>query len=232
MDSRTTLQPPPTAPGRGVEARRPNARKRNARGQGALLRTDILQAATELLDQFGNEQAVTLRAVARRVGIATPSIYTHFADRQAIMLAVVQQAHAELGERMTAADAGPDPVARLHALCSAYLDFARSRPQRYRLMFGGLWNAFDAVEESAISLEEANDLGQDTMKVLVTTLQECIASGRSASTDAVLDAVALWVALHGLAHQRATAPLFGWPEGIADRLVESVARLLPTAPLP
>jgi AcrR family transcriptional regulator len=56
-------------------------RVRNRRGQGGRLRTDIVTAAAELLDEAGTEQAVTLRAVARRIGIAAPSIYVTTAFR-------------------------------------------------------------------------------------------------------------------------------------------------------
>lgn len=53
----------------------PRCHARNRRGEGALLRTEILTAATELIEAGGDERAVTLRAVARRAGIAAPSIY-------------------------------------------------------------------------------------------------------------------------------------------------------------
>src|SRR3954462_12715273 len=115
------------------------SRSRNRRGEGARLRDEIVAAAAALLEETGTEQAVTLRAVARRVGIAAPSIYAHFADRQAILLAVVQGAFAELAEALratqTGTDAPPedDPVAQLRAACTAYLDFAATRPQRYRV---------------------------------------------------------------------------------------------------
>ena len=114
-------------------------RTRNRRGEGARLRDDILAAGVALLDETGDEQAVTLRAVARRVGIAAPSIYVHFADRQAILHAIAVTAFTELTDWITdardAADAA-DPVARLRATCDAYLDFAEQRPQRYQVMFG------------------------------------------------------------------------------------------------
>ena len=55
-------------------------RARNRRGEGARLRDDIVAAAVALLDETGDQAAVSLRAVARRVGIAAPSIYRHFAD--------------------------------------------------------------------------------------------------------------------------------------------------------
>ena len=87
-------------------------RARNPRGEGGRLRADIVAAAHALLDEAG-EDAVTLRAVARRVGISAPSIYAHFADRQAILLAVATDAFAELAASLGDATArydDPRPV--------------------------------------------------------------------------------------------------------------------------
>lgn len=205
------------------------ARPRNRRGEGGLLRQSILDAALALLDETGDEQAVTLRAVARRVGISAPSIYAHFADRQAILLALVRDAFADLGRELEAADraAGPDPVRRLRATCTAYLDFAAARPQRYRVLFGGLWNAAGAVQEGAMSVTDASHLGHEVLAVLVGTLTDCVAAGRSTSSDPAADAVAIWLGLHGLAHQRALATAFPWPADIEDRLVGPLAHLVP-----
>jgi AcrR family transcriptional regulator len=201
-------------------------RTRNRRGEGARLRTEILAAAAELLDETGDEQAVTLRAVARRIGISAPSIYSHFADRQAILLALAQLAFAELTADLTsAAGAEEDPAQRLRLVCAAYLDFAATRPQRYRVMFGGLWNAEAAIDEAAITVADATELGQETLRVLTAALADCVAAGRSASTDPGADAVALWLGLHGLAHQRAVSRAFPWPADITDRLIVPLAHL-------
>ena len=209
----------------------PVDRVRNRRGEGGRLRAEILRAGTELLDETGQEQSVTLRAVARRVGIAAPSIYGHFPDRESILLAVVQEAFGELtgALRDGRAAAGGEPVARLRAVSAAYLDFAQVRPQRYRVMFGGVWDATDAVLAATVTRAEVVALGQDALTVLAEALRDCVDAGRSASTDPLGDAVALWVGLHGLAHQRAVVPNFPWPAGIAAQLVERLA-LLDTAP--
>ena len=170
----------------------------------------------------------TLRAVARQVGISAPSIYSHFADRQAILLALAQQAFAELTERLQQANpADADPAVRLRAICDAYLDFAATRPQRYRVMFGGLWNAGDAVDQAAITHAEATELGQEALRVITGALADCVTAGRSTSTDPGGDAVALWLGLHGLANQRAVAPAFPWPDGITERIVGPLAHLTP-----
>lgn len=123
----------------GEDAAATHGRVRNRRGEGARLRDEIVVAAVGLLEETGDESAVTLRSVARRVGIAAPSIYRHFPDQPAIMLAVVRDAFADLDEQLrTAMDAaGDEPRARLTALCHSYLEFALARPGRYRIMFGG-----------------------------------------------------------------------------------------------
>jgi AcrR family transcriptional regulator len=207
-------------------------RERNRRGQGGRLRTEIVAAAAELLNEAGSAQAVTLRAVARRVGIVAPSIYAHFADRQAILLAVVQQAFAELTETLRATMdagagvAGEEPeVVRLRAVCAAYLDFAATQPQRYRVMFGGVWNAREAVDSAAVSAVEVTELGQEALGIFIAALDACVAAGRSTSTDTFADAVALWLGLHGLADQRVVATAFPWPVDIAERLITSLAHL-------
>jgi AcrR family transcriptional regulator len=203
----------------------PPTRARNRRGEGARLRADIVAAAVDLLDETGDESAVTLRAVARKVGIAAPSIYRHFPDQPSIMLAVVRQAFAELEDRLTAglAGAGADPRRRLFALGAAYLEFAESHPGRYRTMFGGLW--MPDLTQTSMTEDDLVSLGDATMGLLVDVLGDCVAAGVSTSDDITADAVALWLGLHGLAHQRAVTVTYPWPSDIADRIITALAHL-------
>lgn len=202
-----------------------STRSRNRRGEGGRLREEIVAAAVALLDETGDERAITLRAVARRVGIAAPSIYPHFADQPAIMLAVVQQEFAELSQTLAPAAAEADPVTRLRAVCHGYLAFAQAHPDRYRTMFGGLWKPDLGV--NSVTKEQLESLGADTMQTLVDALASCVDAGASTSTNARADAVALWLGLHGLAHQRAVTATYPWPEDIADRIITALAHLDP-----
>jgi AcrR family transcriptional regulator len=201
------------------------ARARNRRGEGARLRDEIVAGAVALLDETGDETSVTLRAVARRVGIAAPSIYRHFADQPSIMLAVVQQAFDELDAELRRAReaAGGDPRARLFAVCTGYLEFARKHPGRYRTMFGGLW--MPDLEASSVTEADMHALGQGSMQLLVEVLGGCVAAGIATSTDPSADAVALWVGLHGLAHQQSVTVAFPWPPDITERLIVALAHL-------
>ena len=63
------------------------------------------------------------------------------------------------------------------------------------------------------------------MQLLTDALGECVAAGIATSTDLPADAVALWVGLHGLAHQRSVTVSFPWPPDITERLVVALAHL-------
>ena len=200
-------------------------RARNRRGEGAQLREDILRAAEHLIDEAGAE-AVTLRAVARAVGIAAPSIYAHFPDRDAILFAVAEDAFGDLERLLRRV---PDPrqpaVDHLRATCTAYLEFARSWPQRYRIMFGAVWNAQEALQRHPDRAEDFNRLGLGAFDALVDALTACVEAGESTSVDPSADATALWVGLHGLAQLRVATPLFPWPPDLEANLVTRLARL-------
>jgi len=198
------------------------SRTRNRRGEGARLREEIVEAASALLDETGDERALTLRSIARRAGIAAPSIYRVFPDQPAIMLAVVRGAFADLHEALVAA-AGDTPLDRLLALCHAYLEFAQSRPQRYRTMFGGIW--IPTPNGSTVTATDLTTLGDASLDRLAEVLAECAAAGVSASTDPAGDAVAVWLGLHGLAHQRSVSHQLPGPPDLEDRMVTALARL-------
>ncbi|MGW6931181.1 TetR/AcrR family transcriptional regulator [Lentzea sp. NPDC054927] len=86
----------------------------------------IVAAATGLVDQ---DLAVTLRAVSRAADVPTSSIYLHFPDPPAILLAVCHEAFRELEAAVLGAT-------NAYAAGLAYLDFAVAHPRRYRVMFG------------------------------------------------------------------------------------------------
>lgn len=197
------------------------SRTRNRRGEGGKLREEIVRAAADLLDEGGNEQAVTLRAVARKIDITPTSIYLHFPDRDSMLLAVVQEAFAALEERVLSAreQAGPDPAAQLKAVCVAYIEFATRWPRRYRVMFGGVWDTAEALKVPSVA-DDVAVIGDNAFDILLSTVGACSDASGSTSTNPVADATALWVALHGFAQLQSTAPLFPWPPHLLDTLID------------
>jgi AcrR family transcriptional regulator len=207
-------------------------RQRNPRGQGSRLTEDIVSGAIALIERTGSSEAVTLRAVAREVGIAAPSIYAHFPDRDATLMAVVARIFDELTE---AIEKGldpdtADPVDRLVAGCTAYVAFGLDHPARYGVLFSETWPAAPeyckpvALGPGGLPVLE---LGAESFALLVEAIADCVKAGVSASTDVVADATAVWVALHGTVSLRTARPRFPWPDpdDFVRRFVLSLAQV-------
>jgi AcrR family transcriptional regulator len=191
-------------------------RTRNPRGQGARLREDILTAARALAEE-GGERAVTLRAIARTVGITPTSIYPHFSNVKAIISALIDDAFDELTVTLSdAINTETDPARRLRTGCAAYVEFATQLPRTYETAFG-------QEHDNTIPRTSATR----AFMVLVTLIQDCIEAGVSTSHDAFADATVTWVALHGYATMRTSRPAFPWPDHQAtlDRIANSLAQL-------
>ncbi|SDN16171.1 TetR/AcrR family transcriptional regulator [Actinacidiphila guanduensis] len=203
-------------------------RPRNKRGEGSKLRGDILDAATRLL-VAGGPEAITLRAVARDVGIATTSIYSHFADREEILDAIADQAFTEMAEATgRAMTAEQDPVGALVAGCRAYLRFATDSPQLYTLLFT---TALGPSQKSGLRTPKPSqwesESGARLFHNLVDGIQACVDTGFSDSSDAFTSALMVWSALHGYAGLRANLLSVPWPdeEKTLAQLVADLAHL-------
>ncbi len=191
--------------------------QRNARGQGNRLAEEIVRGALAIVERTGSDDAVTLRAVAREVGIAAPSIYAHFADREAIIMAAVVQIFDELADAVEKAEAavGGDPVQRLLAGCRAYLDYGLAHPARYGLLFSPRGLAPEDYCQPVPIGPDGSPLlsfGAEAFAQLVGGIQACVEAGVSASADVLADATAVWAALHGAVTLRTALPAFPWPE--------------------
>jgi AcrR family transcriptional regulator len=203
-------------------------RPRNKRGEGSRLRGDIVDAAAHLL-VAGGPEAITLRAVARDIGIATTSIYGHFADRDEILDALADRAFAEMAELTHQAMAAEqDPVEALTAGCRAYLAYATDSPQLYTLLFTtALGPAPEPGLRTPKPFQPETMSGARLFHNLVEGIQACVDAELSDSEDAFTDALMVWSALHGYAGLRANLLSIPWPDGekTLARLVADLAHL-------
>ncbi|HNS36940.1 MAG TPA: TetR/AcrR family transcriptional regulator [Anaerolineaceae bacterium] len=102
------------------------------------LSESIRVAAWQQIAEFG-APALSLRAIARSLGITAPAIYNYFPDRDALVTALVVEAFNSFGDSQLAArDAIPagDLAGRFLATGWAYRQWALTYPQRYQLIFG------------------------------------------------------------------------------------------------
>lgn len=164
-------------------------RQRARRGEGTRLRAEILDATKQLLAEKGSEEAVSVRDVADAVGVTTPSVYLHFADKQALIEAVCEDVFTELDNRMEQAATGvTDPLAGLHARGTAYVQFALENAEQYRIVM---------MRQPRASLSQTANPGFDH---LVGAVRDCMQAGVFDETaDPALVALTLWSAVHGVA---------------------------------
>ena len=116
------------------------ARRRSARGA-------IVDAAWELVHKDGLA-ALSLRDVAERAGITTPTVYAYFDSKNAIYDAMFGRAAAEFADRMTQPFAEVDPRALLVAAATRFAEFCTSDVARYQLLFQRTILAFEPSAES------------------------------------------------------------------------------------
>src|SRR4051812_36582788 len=106
----------------------------------------ILAAGEELLEARGVD-AVTMQAIADRVGVRAPSLYKRFANRTALLAALADAGFAEQAATFRAVVRGTDPAADVARLATAYRAFAHRRPQMYRLLFLELGDAAEGATD-------------------------------------------------------------------------------------
>jgi AcrR family transcriptional regulator len=102
------------------------------------LRTALLEAAERNLRKQGAEQ-LSLRDLAREIGVSHAAPRRHFADRQALLDALAEDGFARLGSALRAATAegGPDFSTRVTSTVVAFASFATENAALHELMNSG-----------------------------------------------------------------------------------------------
>jgi AcrR family transcriptional regulator len=110
---------------------------------------EIVAAGRALLEA-GGLGAVTMQAVAARVGVRAPSLYKRFPNRGALIAAIATATLDELEQRLAPLNHEPDAAAGLRELALAYRAFAWANPRAFELLSMNLppdWRA--SVEDTA-----------------------------------------------------------------------------------
>jgi AcrR family transcriptional regulator len=167
----------------------PRVKRKTAYHHGDLRRA-LINAALRLINESG-ASAVTLREVARRVGVSHQAPYRHFADRAALLAAVAEEGlralHTELSQ---AARKEPDVLSALRACGVTYVLFAVAHPAHFRVMHSAEASASDDPD-----LQAASDA---VFALLTQTIAEArVGAGGEAAT--LEYALAAWSIVHGLA---------------------------------
>jgi AcrR family transcriptional regulator len=152
------------------------------------LRNALVEEALALLAE-GGAASVTLRELARRLGVTHTAPYAHFQDKKALLLDVADAGFHKLANALDAArTSGADAVTALGEMSFSYIKFARENPHLYRLMFADPEIADDP--ECEMSPE-----GDRALQILVDAIVDV---GPPAGTDVRDLAIGLWSLAHGV----------------------------------
>lgn len=172
---------------------------------GVEARDRILAAAAELL-VASNGEPVSTRAICNRADVGPPTLYHHFGDKDGLFDAVVAQRFAEFLAAARAVPSSGDPVEDLRAGWQFHVEFGRTNPAFYLLMYaqpareGKQKAAIDARADLVALLQDVAGAGRlrgevelaaDTIEAAVVgaTLYAINNPGSPRTADAVRDAV-------------------------------------------
>lgn len=155
------------------------------------LRDACIVAAQEVIAERGIEN-LSLREVARKLGVSHQAPYKHYPSRDHLLSEVMRRCFQRFAAHLDARLRHQDPEQDLMSLGLQYLAYAREHPLEYRLMFSTTWPA---------SAEEA-DLVRDAthaFDVLRGVLRRMHGDTPDARETIELDALYIWSTMHGLA---------------------------------
>jgi AcrR family transcriptional regulator len=155
------------------------------------LKEACLQAAREVIAEHGVE-SLSMRDVARKLGISHQAPYRHFPSRDHLLAEIMRRCFADFAQYLDDRGPGVAPRTNLDGMGEAYLDYAQQKPLEYRLMFGTPWPEPAQHPELVRYAVHAFDTLRNTLRVM---------HGDSAAqrARADLDALFIWSALHGMA---------------------------------
>jgi AcrR family transcriptional regulator len=154
------------------------------------LRRRVLDASLGLIAREGLE-AFSMREVARRAGVSHQAPYHHFADREAIMAAIVTEGFVFLrADTLAAGEGAADPYERLSRIGKAYLAFAMRCPAHFKLMFRSEWVKAEKHDDASACAEGAFAVLADAIADVAR------AEGKAPNQTMLLIA---WSLAHGLA---------------------------------
>lgn len=154
------------------------------------LKSLILKEAWNIVKAEG-WQSLSIRKIADAIEYSVPVVYTHFENKEAILLEFTKQGFRLLTQKLKkAADSSQYPSQQLEAMAQAYWDFAFEQKEYYQIMFGLGIPACEQVNEVA----EMKTLSE----LFISVIENSIALGNNKKADKYLKFHTFWSILHGI----------------------------------
>src|SRR6266700_6101738 len=149
------------------------------------LREALVKAALRDVEEGGPE-AISIKALAKKLGVSQPAPYRHFADREALLAAVTAEAFRQFIAVLREAIRKPSKHTRLSCLARAAVEFGLQRNEVYRLMF--------ASRTMACS-PEGSELRSAAMETFELVLEALGPPAKGYLRER--HALSIWIAVHG-----------------------------------
>ena len=182
----------------------PDLAKRQGYHHGNL-RQALIDMAVRVAEESGHEE-LSLREVARRVGVSSGAPFRHFPNRASLMAAIAEEAtmRLRLCVERDLRKAGPDELERLKALGRAFIHWALDKPAQFRIVSARRLFDFEASASLKVHFNEVRDL-------TVRLVDQAQRAGRlKAQAPAEDVALALRATAYGLARMCVDGQLPQW----------------------
>jgi len=212
---------------------------------------EIRSTAWSQIGEMG-AAALSLRGIAREMGVTAPALYRYYKDRDALVTALLMDAFSAFGEALEVARercATADHLGRFRAICRAYFQWGLENPQRYALLFGTPIPGY-------LFAEELGPVAQRSFLILQGVLGEAYEAGKLSAESAVRRlptglrsqyealkkmgmpyvpivthlALSVWSTMHGMTSLYLYNYLTGFlqqdVEGFVDFEIEKIARII------
>src|ERR1700756_4195738 len=150
------------------------------------LRDALVQAALREAEQGGPE-TISIKALAKKLGVSQPAPYRHFADREALLAAATAEAFRQFNAVLRESVSRPSKRSKLSRIARATLEFGLRRNGIYRLMFASRTMACASKDS------ELHTAALETFDLVLEAL-EAPAVGLLRERHALI----IWAALHGV----------------------------------
>lgn len=148
------------------------------------------RAIAAALELFAHQPDVSLRQLAKAMGVSPNTPYRYFESKEELFMAVRAACYRRFAEALRSRLATLDPIAQVFEVGSAYHDHALQRPAEFRLMF-------QLGQPDPAAYPDAHQAGVDAWAVVLGAVQAAVDAG-CIDADPLTLAHLLWSGTHGI----------------------------------